>query len=58
MIGNLGGMVNVLYTLLNFICYYLNQFFFTKTLMKFAFTFKAQNAIKKSDSKIKSMQKK
>lgn len=32
-----GGMINILYTIGNFICFYVNSYFYTHSLMKFTF---------------------
>lgn len=48
MLGSYGGMINLLYTICNFICYYINSYFLSKSLLKIAFQLDGQPKSKKS----------
>ena len=40
-----GGMINILYTIGNIICFYVNSYFYTRSLMKFTFEFGKQSIL-------------
>lgn len=47
MLGSYGGLINLLYTIGNLICYYINSYFLSKSLLKLAFQSDSQPKSKK-----------
>lgn len=51
-VGTFGGIVNVLYTIGNFICLYLNRFLFVNSLVNLAFNINFENLEIRNSSKV------